>query len=170
MSFKYKSGGQVSDSVGLLVSILVRYPEVGTVNVEQDDQILRLTFFLFKGINSIEDHRETIIDSLQLFNQFEGRVCRVCDLSLHLEEGLISIEVKRDIETFTQNELNLIVDLLSQFFPDSLVADPSEDMPEEELLMQEEMIRHMLDNIRSKRLDKNVVALREDGRVLVFNK
>lgn len=170
MSFKYKSGGQVSDSVGLLVSILVRYPEVGTINVDQEEQLLKLTFFVANDISELDSYSVRLYDSLKLFNQLEGRSCRVCEIDLHHEESVVTIEVKRDIESFSQNELNLIVELLEQLFADFLVTDQSEDIPEEELQMQEELIRHMLENLRGKRPDKSIVALREEGRVLVYNK
>jgi len=170
MSFKIKGGGQVSDSVGLLVSILVRYPEVGTINVDQDEQLLKFTFFLSKNISNPDSYFESLFDSLQLFNELEGRTSRVCSLGFHAEEGVFALEVRRDIETVTQNELNLLIELLRQFFQDSLITDQADEIPEEELLMQEEIIKHMLDNLKDRRLDKSVVALREEGRVLVFNR
>jgi len=170
MSMKYKHGGQVSDSVGLLVSILIRYPEVGTINVDQAEQLLKFTFFLSNDLPDLGEYPLCLADSLRLFNQLEGRECRVCSLDFQCEEGVVILEVKRDIETVTQNELNLLVDLLRQYFVDSLVSDQIDEVPEEEQLMQEEIIKHMLDNVRSNRLDKSVLALREEGRVLVFNK
>lgn len=170
MNLKFKSGGQVSDSVGLLVSILVRYPEVGTINVDEAEQLLKFKFFLTKEASDLEQYCEQLKTSLQLFNQLEGRTCRVCSLDFRQEDGVVVFEVKRDIETVTQNELNLLVDLFRQYFFDTLVSDQGEEVPEEELLMQDELIRHMLENLRTNRLDKSVLALREEGRVLVFNK
>lgn len=41
-------------------------------------------------------------------------------------------------------------------------------LPEDEQIYQEEMITQMLSSIQSKDINKNVVALREEGKVLVF--
>ncbi|HWJ02532.1 MAG TPA: hypothetical protein VNU93_02560, partial [Verrucomicrobiae bacterium] len=152
------------------VSILVRYPEVGTINVDQDLQVLKFTFFFTKDVKNPGGSRQTLQDSLCLFNQLEGRNQRVCNLEFKTQEGVTSLHVERDIETVSQNELNLLIELLRQHFNDSLISDQGEEIPEEELLMQEELIKHMLENIRVNHLDKSVIALREEGRVLVFNR
>jgi hypothetical protein len=43
-------------------------------------------------------------------------------------------------------------------------------MVEEDLLVQEEIIDEMLQDVKDCRQDKNIVAFREEGRVVVFNK
>ncbi len=167
---KYKNGGQVSDSVGLLISILVRFPEVGTINLEHDQQLLKFTFLLAEAVEECTKFYHCLSDSIILFNELEGRTCRVCSLDFHEKEGIVTLELKRDVETVTKNELSLVIDLLRQQFAESLVIDEGEEIPEEELMMQDEIIKHMLENIKGHNVDKNVIAVREDGRVLVFNK
>jgi hypothetical protein len=169
-TLKYKNGGQVSDSVGLLISILVRFPEVGTINLDQNDQLLKFTFLLSEAEEEFTNYHQCLSDSITLFNQLEGRTCRVCNLSFHEDEGIVTLELRRDVETVTQNEINLVIDLLRQQFGEALVTDQGEEIPEEELEMQDEIIKHMLENIKRSNVDKNVIAVREDGRVLVFNK
>ncbi|HEX3015399.1 MAG TPA: hypothetical protein VHQ46_03345 [Desulfobacteria bacterium] len=169
MKFKYKNGGQVSDGVGLLISILLRYPEIGTINVDQELQLLKLTFFLNKELTAAQQFVKPLSEAISLFNELEGRECRVCELCFRDNEGFLALEVKRDIETVTYNELNLLIDILREDFSDSLLTDLGEDVSEDELLMQEEIIKHMLESLHDNPLDKNMVALREEGRVLVFN-
>lgn len=170
MSIKLRHGGQVSDSVGLLVSILVRYPEVGTINVDEVEQLLTLTFYLAEDLSEHLPCHEHLTESLMLFNQLEGRKCRVCSLCLSRDEVVTTLEIVRDIETVTLSELNLLVNLMRQSYYEQLVTDVVDEIPEEEQLIQDEIIKHMLDIVRTKKLDKSVLALREEGRVLVFNK
>ena len=59
---------------------------------------------------------------------------------------------------------------MQQHFSDYLLADDNESFLEEDLELQEEMIGHMLENIKGTTIGKKLIAFREEGRVLVFNK
>lgn len=67
----------------------------------------------------------------------------------------------------TQSEVSLIVELVKQEFNDSLIIDQIY-LPEEEILYQEELIEQLLATILSGDIDKNVVAVRAEGKVLVY--
>ncbi len=77
------------------------------------------------------------------------------------------ITITRDVDSMTQREVGLIVELIKGKYKKQLLYDELY-LPEDEQLFQEEMITHMLYSIHSDNMDKNVVALRDEGRVLVF--
>ncbi|RKO68092.1 hypothetical protein [Desulfofundulus salinus] len=172
MNFLVTGREDVTDSVGLLISILVRYPEVATINFDPGRQVLKFTFIASRVLNrrEIAAVKEKLLDSIEVFSMLEGKQTRVSLIDHQICDHLTMIEVQRDVETLVQEEIALIVQLLRQLLNDNLVAEANDSLFEEDLLIQEEIIEHMLDSMRAAAEDKHLFAFREDGRVLVFNK
>lgn len=59
------------------------------------------------------------------------------------------------------------MDLVKGSSTQELVYDEM-DLMEDELEFQEEIIEQILEQLQESELDKNLVAVREDGRVLVY--
>lgn len=172
MGFKFKTGEDVSDSIGLLISILVRYPEVGTINYDPDTSLLSLTFMVYQlqEDSHLQAFTQLLEMSLESFNLLEGRKPKEIRLLASTNGNFTCLELLRDVDTLAQDEFALIISLMRQQFGDQLVTDQNEEMQEEELEMQEEMIEHMLQNVKGNFSKKKLIGFREDGRVLVFNK
>lgn len=172
MSFRYKHGGQVSDSIGLLISILVRYPEVATINYDPQSKVLQFTFMLTELLDEpcLKVFTSKFIKCLEIFNRLEDRTPQEINLRYSHFNKMTVIEVKRDVETLTRGEIGLIIDLIREEFKEDLLAENSGDFLEEDLLLQEEIIEHMLESMKGSVPQKKLIAFREEGRVLVFNK
>jgi len=174
MNLQYKSRPQeeVSDSIGLLISILVRYPEVGTINYDPLNQHLRFTF-IFSGVleeKELVKFKRTMVESIDTYNDLEHRSAAVVEVDHHLCDHFTMLEVIRDVGTLSQEEIALVIELVHMKYAQNLVTEKNEGLLEEDLQMQEELIEHMLENIRISSSEKNLIAFREEGRVLVFNK
>jgi len=163
---QYRSGEPVPDGVGLLISILLRYPEVGSVRYIQDNQVLRFTFMV-RGPRRAAALPDRLPLALEVFHALEGRHMRVCSVEYADNEQVATVAIVRDVDSMTQAEVGLIVELVKGEFGSELVCEDAE-LPEEELVFQEEMIGHMLESLRNLDIDKNVIAVREEGRVLLF--
>lgn len=161
-----KDAGRVQDGVGLLSSILLRYAEVGSVHYWREQHALKFTFMI-RQHQEVSSLQEILKPALEFFHQLEGQSMRVFDLACRSEENVCVITVTRDVDSMTQREVGLIVELIKGKYKKQLLYDELY-LPEDEQIFQEEMITHMLYSIHSADLDKNVVALREEGRVLVF--
>ncbi|MGB9660549.1 MAG: hypothetical protein ACPL5F_00840 [Moorellaceae bacterium] len=172
MGFRYRYEGELSDSVGLLISILVRYPEVGTINYEPGSRVLKFSFMLAASLKGkdLQEFAHRFTKSLSTYNLLENRIPRVISLNYNCFQQLTVLEVQRDVETLSQGEIGLIMALVRQEFNEALVAEPNENIQEEELLVQEEIIDHMLESLKGEVPQKKLIAFREEGRVLVFNK
>lgn len=173
MSVKYKNGDEVSDSIGLLISILVRYPEVGSINFDPQAQELRLTFILAGNIEKTEISgiKNIIVDSVHIYHQLERIRPRVFLVECNFnDDNYAIIDVKRDVDTLTRNEIGFLMELFHVHFPHSLVAENNEELWEEDLLLQEELIGHMLEGMKNVVTDKKIIAYRDEGKVLIFNK
>lgn len=169
---RYKNGEDVSDSVGLLISILVRYPQVGSINYEPEAQCLKFNFIFSTIYNTdtLEKFRANFVQSLETYNILEGRKPHNIGLNYQIDDNLTILEVVRDVFTLSQEEISLIITLVEESFDQTLISEKSEEYQVEDLQMQEEMIGHMLENLRTSTHGKKLIAFREEGRVLVFNK
>ena len=105
MHLQYKSKPQedVSDSIGLLISILVRYPEVGTINYDPLNQQLKFTFIFSRVLeeNELVNFKKIVRESIETYNKLEGRIPVFVDSSYHLCESFTMFEVTRDVGTLS---------------------------------------------------------------------
>lgn len=166
LNFQYKDGGQVPDGVGLLISILVRYQEVCSVRYLQEQHALKFRFMLFASGNLVH-LPQNVQEALEVFHQLEERPMKICKVEGQKEESFYLLTVTRDVESMTQAEVGLIVNLVKGSSTQQLVYDEME-LPEDELLFQEEIIDQILEHLQENELDKSFIAVREEGRVLVF--
>lgn len=161
-----------TDAVGLLITILVRYPEVTTVNFDPEKQLLKFTFIYTQVFNDNElvNLKIKLMDSIEAYNYLEGKETRVVSATHQINDGLTMIEVQRDVDTLAQEEITLIVEIFHRYLNTNPVTEAGEQMLEEDLLAQEEFIEHMLQSVKFTNQGKHFIAFREEGRVLVFNK
>ncbi|KYZ77136.1 hypothetical protein AXX12_03100 [Anaerosporomusa subterranea] len=169
----YQQGDkQISDGVNLLISILVRYPEVGTITYNSSNQSIKLTFLLTgspekKHMDFITDHITHSLDAYHILKNMKDTLVEIC---MNSYENMAMLTIIRDVGSLSRGEIALIIALLREKAIDLLVTDQSEFLVEEDLLIQEELIENMLENMKKKYDSHSLIGIREDGRVLVFNK
>ncbi len=172
--FKKREIEDVEDnnSINLLISILVRYPEVTYVNFVPDDKTLRFTFMVKGSMSEPELKRfdDSLRKAIGVYSELIGENPSIIDIKCRLLNGITFIEVHRDVSTLTQEEISLIMGLSSDFFKDSLIRDHVEALIEEDKRAQEELIENMLEDLRASFRGRSLIGFREEGRVLVFNK
>ena len=169
---RYKGREDVTDSVGLLISILVCYPEVATINFDPAQRVLKFTFAISRVLDTMEMDiiSRKLLESIEVLNKLQGKVARLSLVDRPECGSFTLVEIQRDVETLVQEEIALIVELFRQNLESSLITDEAQSLYEEDLLMQEEIIERMLESVKGFAGDKKLFAFREEGRVLVFNK
>lgn len=166
LNFQYKDGGHVPDGVGLLISILVRYPEVCSVRYLREQHALKFQFLLFAS-DKPTVLPQNLIEALEVFHHLEERPMIICKAEGKQEEDFYRLTLTRDVESINQAELGLIVNLVKDSSNQKLLYEEME-LQEDDLLFQEEIIDEILEHLQSNELDKNFIAVREEGRVLVY--
>ena len=161
-----------ADGVSLLVSILVCYPEIGTISFDPTTESLKMTFVL-DDINLNEEYnvlQEKVHSSILSYHALEG--IRESQISIRQEsyENTAFINIIRDVATLSKGEIALISTLIKERFMEHLITDDNDSMREDELLVQEEVIDRMLFNVHKNRDMSKLIGIREDGRVMIFNK
>lgn len=170
---KYKQNDeQVSDGVNLLISILVRYPEIGTISFDPQNNRLKLTFLLstLPSESEFSYLKNVLSDSIFAYNRLEGVALEVFDVQLAHYEQVAMLSIFRDVHTISKGEIALVITLLRGNFKSHLITDFNDSLLEEDLLIQEEVIENMLTSIKKHRTENKLIGIREDGKVLVFNK
>ncbi len=163
---------KMPNGISLLISILVRYPEIGTINFNPRAHTLKFTFLLTENPAPAAFQRfaANVTLSLEVMGQMENKPVQTIALERNDFADITQIELTRDVDTLTQEEISLIIQLFRQEFTDALVTDYNDSLLEEDLAVQEELIDNMLEDLRGTKNDKNFYAFREEGRVMVFNK
>lgn len=172
---RYKNGDNVSDSVELLISMLVKYPEIGTINFDPENNNIKITFIMLKliGEQVLEKFRGTLLSCLKTFYYLEGKQPDSLEVNYSFCEDITLLEYIRDVSTLTSEEISLTIEAVKEGFAEYLLSDSGDDNNrevEDELLEDDELIGKLLDNVRYAAADKKLIAFREEGRVMIFNK
>lgn len=168
-----KRDDRISRSVSVLVSMLVRYPEVGTVKYEPRQQTIRMGLVITGEMTDADWHRleQDLFDTLDVYHLLEQRQPTVLDVAMESYGDLTSVAITRDVATFSPEEIYTIVEFFKERFAGRLVAEVV-DWPsnEDEMIAQDEMIEELVADLEENRSSRNLIAIREDGRVMVFRK
>ena len=170
---KYDSNSeQISDGINLLISILVRYPEIGTVNFEPQNHCLKLKFMLsaIPSETEFSTTKHLLIDSIAAYHRLEGLQLKTSEVILHPYNPVAMVSVIRDVHTISKEEIALIITILREKLNNYLIIDYNDSLLEEDQLAQEEVIEDMLENIKTYHTLYRLIGIRENGRVLIFNK
>ena len=162
----------VQNSIGLLVSILVRYPEVATCKLSPSDGCIKLTYILQGGVPKevLTKFKEDLSTSLEVLYDLRGvsNIRFECCASDYA--GLVLLEISRDFNSLSREEIALVTALVATRFRDKLIFDDFAENIEDEQDMQDEIIESMLEDTRFDILPRDLFGFRENGRVFVFNK
>ncbi|NLM36811.1 MAG: hypothetical protein GX202_01640 [Firmicutes bacterium] len=166
-----RDGETFTSSMSLIVSLLIRYPEIATLKLNPADSSLVFSFILQQKL-SVEEKQafrkelKMSLETLALLDQIEPEII---ELSFKRQGALTFLEIKRDIASFSPDELSLTIRIINDRYGDKVVKEEESEAGEEDLLFQEEMIAHMLEELKEVPQKKELTGIREEGRVLIFN-
>ena len=162
------------DGINLLVSILVCYPEIGTISFEPEEDALHFSFALQEvpPRQVYEDVGELIRESILTYHSIEGFENGRIEIYLEGQGHTAFFHVVRDIRTISQGEISMISTIMRERFGETLIVDPDSrpDDFEFDLAAHENAIDHMIGTLKVARVTNRMIGIREEGRVLVFNK
>ncbi len=160
------------ESINLLTSLMLRFPELCKINYTPNGQLLKMNFILQGEIDYklLTCFKERLENCVNVFMYYENKRMPKCiNIEYAMNSGITVIQITRDTVTLTPKEITLIVDILHQQFENKIVSDGLY-IDDEELLDHDDYIGNMLDNLRIRKPKNKFIALREEGRVLVFKR
>ena len=163
------------DGIKLLVSILVCYPEIGTVSYEPHEDALHFSFALKEVLprKTCERVGRFVQESIITYHCLEGYEGARIEIFLEGQGTTAFFHLIRDVETISQGEISMVSTVMHEQLGDILIVDHDEDGFDMEVAgepVQEEVIDHMITTLKAGRLPDRMVGVREEGRVMVFNK
>lgn len=164
------------DGINLLISILVCYPEIGTVSYEPAREALHFAFAL-KEVPQRQAYEEVgmlIKESIQSYHCLEGFQDASVEIFLEGQGHTAFFHIIRDVRTISQGEISMLSTIMREHFGSILLMDPENGVSpyelEQEQEAHEDAIDHMIGNLKLSRTTNRMIGIREEGRVMVFNK
>ena len=113
--------------------------------------------------------QKALDEHVESFLHLGGDAARTVRIECETDKAMTFIHVTRDLESFSKDELVLLVNVFTEAFRDTLVRNPAaEEHFEEDPVAQEELIDLAIDSMRDPKQSKSLVGFREEKRVLVY--
>lgn len=171
MSLKLRTS-EITGSTGLLISILLSYPEVAAVNYNPETKVIKLTFVLKRQLTDVEEKQITanIDKHLSIFTFLNNAqpTQQVVSVQAMAEQGISLFQIVRDVNSLSQEEIALIIGVVRGQCKDMLLLENQSSHIEEDLV-KENLIASMLERVAEEEQQTRVVAFRHEGRVMVYN-
>lgn len=157
------------EMVNLLASILLCYPEISKVTLVPKEKGILFSMSLSAPPDNayFEEKKEFILESLQVYNQLEG-TANGGKCAIYYEN--CAIQIFRDWSTISKGEIGLMVTLLRDIFQDSLLREENRGIDSEIIYTNQEMMDTRFNKLRDKSIRHSMIGIRDEGRVMVFDK
>ncbi|MBC7342802.1 MAG: hypothetical protein H5U02_10235 [Clostridia bacterium] len=163
---------EITGGAGLLISILLSYPEVAAVNYNPQAQVIKLTFVLKRQLTSFEENQikasiEKHLDVFAFLNSSQ-LVPNIASVNAISEQGISLFQIVRDVNSLSPEEISLIIGVVRRQCQDMLLLENPTSHIEGDLV-KEELIASMLEMIGKEERQKKLVAFRHEGKVMVYD-
>ena len=165
---------QARPGVQLLASVLVCFPEIEAVSYEPHQELLTMDFVVraHPAPVEIETFAAFLAESIETYHVLEDSVASELNFSFEQHDALMMIHLARRMDELSEQELSLIVQLLTDRFGEALIIDPhgAEALDAEFRMVQHETLERMLMAVRELPLRERLVGIRECDQVVVYNR
>ena len=164
--FKATASERSLDSVQLVASMLLCFPELSKVRFMADLSGVKLFFNLPPDMDSYEVSSKlvNIEESLKLYCELEG-IENARPMGAVAENGAT---LYIDLECLTRGSISLVVELMREYFGEKLLCEAAPEADAELVGMQMDLIDPRIDFLRDNRAEESLVGIREGGKVMVF--
>lgn len=160
-----------NDSVNLVVSLLVRHPELSRVVIKPRFSAIAFFFVINAAIPADEDarFRGDVLDHLRAFHEIVRDAAPRIAVRIRVDKHISFVEIERDARSITRDEISLIVALVAKSFGERLVVNPpAEESLDDEFGTQDDTVGSALDAVRRGKQRNGLVGFREERRVLIY--
>ena len=165
------SAFESADTVNRVVALLVHFPELHSVRSNPADATLALSFAVRERLDRVKQRAlgERVTEHLRAFLDLRGDVPAKIALECDRDTAVTFVNVTRDAETFSREELELLVAMFAEQFGQRLVRDGASATPvDDDPAARDELVEVALDALRDPTQRQRLVGFREEQRVLVY--
>ncbi|MGR6835701.1 hypothetical protein [Syntrophomonas erecta] len=162
-----------NNGLDLFLNISLKYPDLNAVRYRAGVDHIMLELAIQGHLEYViaKRFRETIDHSLKLFHNVKhSNSSRFIKLELIRCEDITLVRFYRDVDTLSDEEIQVFMGITRQFFKDKLVAEDRNSITEDSLAKK---IKHnLLQTIKKEEEGKAryFYAYRKNGRVFVFQR
>jgi hypothetical protein len=160
-----------SDAVGLIIALLVRYPELATIVSHPAEGTLTLSFAIGAplGRAAVLEVREAVGEHVRSLLGLSSETHDALAVDCESDGGTTFLRITRDVRTFSREELQLLVALLAQRYGDKLYRSPAaDDDGYDDEGAADELVDYAIEALRDPESQRSLVGFREEKRVLVY--
>ncbi len=157
--------------VNLIVNLLVRFPEIFTINYNHANCSYCFTYMIqeeLRGQNyqNICRHLE---ENMKAFHFLQKKVHMKLNIRKKTFHGLTQLEILFPAEPLSSDEVSMVTRLLKEQFSENIISElRPEDLDLDENGSWEEFMEYLL--FQGDPKEENLFAFRESGKVYVFDK
>ena len=157
----------------LLISLLIRFPEIGSLRYLPDSRSLLLHFYVRPAEDASFDAAtvETVLKNhLTAFLELNREKSEILATGWTPLDGVMRLTLERDLQSISLHEISLIITLLNERLGSSLLVEKNLVADDEEMWFQSErFVDGLFESLRREGPRQSLVGIREEGRVMVFN-
>ena len=173
--FKKKEKAMAMNTVNLLAGLLVHYPEISTVQYDPATQCLRFSYTMDGVLLDKMETPEIFLErdlflGIQGYHRFNKIYSLVTEVEIERFASFARVVIRRDLKSFSPREITFILALLSQTIPGFFAIDSLDKRDLEDFSMGEGALSVRLENVNNVSGQKEIVAFRDNERVLFYNK
>ncbi|HHY69016.1 MAG TPA: hypothetical protein GYA09_02285 [Firmicutes bacterium] len=161
------------EDIEVMATLLVAFPQMSRIVFDPRNRTLT-SVFLCQGPLSKNKQRQLnklYRESLEVYHGLIGIEPRIVNSSWELMDNLCSFQVERDVESLSTDELSLTASLVSQNVRVFSASDGSTLVEDIELSWSARFfLQELLEDIRNIKCTRQLVAVREGEKVIVFDK
>ena len=170
-STRSRMPSESSDAVGLIVALLVRFPEIATIVSHPAAGTLTLSFAIGCRVGRVAeiDVRETLAEHVRSLLSVTGESPDALEVSAESDRDATFLRITRDARSFSRDELQMLVAVLSERFGDKLHRSPAvgEDGYDDDG-SADELVEYAIEALRDPESQRSLLGFREEKRVLVY--
>ncbi len=158
-------------TANLLISLLIRFPEILSINFDRAQDRCKFTFMLSGKYEreQVLRFRRTCKESLETYFNLTGEAFAI-KIGVTFSRRPNLLEITSNTTLLSLEAIQLICGLVSNAFGEALLKDDEcQDNSRDDLSRHEEIIDYLLSHSAGTK-QENLFAFREAGRVYVFDK
>jgi len=136
-----------------------------------NDGTVRFTFVVSQRMDreAREAVRIAVDEHVDGFLLLSNDVAGIVRVDCEAARGVTFVHVTRDLDSFSKDELVMLVTMFSDRFGNALERNPvTDEHIDEDPAAQEELVSYAIDSLRDPKQSKSLVGFREEKRVLVY--
>jgi hypothetical protein len=161
-----------ADAVGLVVALLVRFPEIATLVSHPSAGTLTVSFAIAKKLDraSQREVRSLLLDHVRSYAELVAESLETIEVACESDESMTFVRMTRDARTVTREELQLVTALVARRFGALLIksAVAEDEAIDDDPGAQDDLVDYALDALRDPEQKKSLVGFREEKRVMVY--